>query len=151
MLKNLTCGPDNKCCVQLRDYGLLLLRLVAGGFMLTHGIPKLMNFETLSQTFPSTLGLGSKPELILIIFAEVFASIALILGLFTRLASIPLIIGLGVAAFIGHAGGPFKEMELPLLYMSIYIVILLTGPGKIALDTLIYNKFCPSAKKNSLS
>ena len=35
------------------------------------------------------------------------------------------------------------------VYFAMYVVLLLTGPGKIALDTLIYNKFCPHGKKNT--
>ncbi|MFV0390605.1 MAG: DoxX family protein [Paludibacteraceae bacterium] len=142
------CGTNENCCINLRDWGLLLLRLVVGAFMLTHGIPKLMNFSMLSESFPAMLGLSPKMGLILIIFAEVFASIALIFGLLTRLATIPLIIGMAVAAFAGHAGAPFNVMEIPLLYMSIYIVLLLTGPGKYALDTFIYKKCCPRGKKS---
>ena len=83
----------------------------------------------------------------LIIFAEFFCSIALLFGFLTRLAVIPLIIGMSVAAFVAHAGAPFNGRELPLLYLAMYVVLLLTGPGKIALDTLIYNRFCPHSKK----
>lgn len=149
IMTKLFCDNDSKCCINLRDWGLLLFRVVLGAFMLTHGIPKLMNFAAVSENFPPMLGLSSKMGLILIIFAEVFASIALILGLFTRLATIPLIIGLGVAAFVGHAGDPFGAKELPLLYTSMYVVLLLTGPGKISLDALIYNRFCPSSRKKN--
>lgn len=144
MMKRFNC-PSSRCCFSLKDVGLLLLRWMVGVFMLTHGIPKMMNFDALSQTFPSVLGLSASMGLLLIIFAEVFASVLLLLGLFTRLATIPLIIGLGVAAFVVHAADPFAAKELALVYLIIYLVLLLTGPGKIALDRLIYNRFCPNA------
>lgn len=134
-------------CPELKDVGLLILRLVVGFFMLTHGWQKLSNYDAMLQQFPPMLGLSSEIGLSLIIFAEFFCSIALILGLLTRFASIPLIIGMTVAAFVAHSGQPFINKELPLLYLGMYVVLLLTGPGKIALDTILYNKFCPHAKK----
>lgn len=146
-MTKLFCDPNDARCVNYRDLGLLLLRVTVGVFMLVfHGLPKLQNFAELSQTFPPMLGMSSQVGLTLIIFAEVFASIALILGLFTRLATIPLIIGLGVASFVAHAGDPMSAREMSMLYFLLYIVILLTGPGKLSLDTLIYNKFCPHGK-----
>lgn len=144
------CSPDSKCCTSLKDWGLLVLRLVVGIFMLTHGWAKLSNYAEMSQQFPPMLGLSSQVGLTLIIFAEFFCSIALILGLFTRLAIIPLIIGMAVAAFVAHGADPFSVKETSLLYLGIYVTLLLTGPGKIAIDTLIYNRFCPSSKNKTI-
>lgn len=138
---------DRIKCLHLKDVGLLFLRLFVGSFMLTHGLSKLLNYNEISQTFPPMMGLSSQVGLTLIVFAEFFCSIALIVGLFTRLAAIPLIIGMSVAAFAAHAGQPFGARELPLLYLVIYVTLLLVGPGKIALDTLIYNRFCPHGKR----
>lgn len=148
-MTKLFCNTDDKCSTNLRDLGLLVLRLVVGFFMLTHGWAKLSNFAEMSEQFPPMLGMSSKMGLTLIVFAEFFMSIALILGLFTRLAAVPLLIGLGVASFIAHAGDPFTARELSLLYFFLYVVIILTGPGKFSLDTLLYNKFCPSSKRKT--
>ncbi len=148
-MNKLLCKTDSKCCKNPTDWGLLVLRLVAGIFMLTHGWAKLSNFSEMSGQFPAMLGMSSQMGLILIIFAEFFCSIALILGLFTRLATIPLIIGMAVAAFMAHATDPFSARELPLLYLGVYVTLLLAGPGKYAIDTLIYNRFCPRAKKKT--
>lgn len=35
---------------------------------------------------------------------------------------------------------PFAKQELPLLYASFYLVILIAGPGKFSIDNMIYNK-----------
>ena len=96
--KDNACCSTKSCCFSLQDFGLLLFRLILGVFMLTHGWAKLSNFSEMSQGFPGMLGMSSSLSLSLIIFAEFFCSIALILGLLTRLAVIPLIIGLGIAA-----------------------------------------------------
>ncbi|NLO70258.1 MAG: DoxX family protein [Porphyromonadaceae bacterium] len=137
----LFCDADNKTCIQFRDYGLLVLRLVVGIFMLTHGWAKLSNFSEMSQEFPPMLGLSPQIGLTLIVFAEFFCSIAIILGLLTRLSTIPLIIGMGVAAFVAHAADPFSAKEMALLYLGVYVTLLLTGAGKLSFDRLIYNKF----------
>ncbi|MHB9055292.1 MAG: DoxX family protein [Paludibacteraceae bacterium] len=142
---------NSKCCTGLTDWGLLILRLVAGTFMLTHGWAKLSNYSEMSLQFPSMLGLSSQVAFSLIIFAEFFCSIALILGLFTRLATIPLIIGMAVAAFVAHGTDPFEKKEMALLYLAVYVTLLLTGSGKFAIDTLIYNKFYLHRRKDKVN
>ena len=123
------------------DFVLLLLRLVVGGFMLTHGIGK---FEKLFSgepiTFPDPIGVGATASLALVVFSEVFCSLFLIFGIATRLSSIPLIITMLVAAFIAHADDGFGKQELPLLYTVIYIVLVISGSGRIAFDNWIYQK-----------
>ncbi|HRP39801.1 MAG TPA: DoxX family protein [Chitinophagales bacterium] len=123
------------------DFVLLLLRLVVGGFMLTHGIGK---FEKLFSgepiTFPDPIGVGATASLALVVFSEVFCSLFLIFGIATRLSSIPLIITMLVAAFIAHAADGFGKQELPLLYMVIYIVLVISGSGRIAFDNWMYQK-----------
>lgn len=115
---------------------LIIFRVVIGVFMLTHGMQKLSNFDSLQSSFPDPIGLGSSFSLVLIILAEVGCSLLIILGAFTRLATIPLIFGMIVAAFIVHSGGGFSGRELPLFYMAMYIVLLITGPGAYSLDSL---------------
>lgn len=145
-MKNNLCHTDSKIKVCAYNWGLLILRLVLGGFMLTHGIPKLMNFSQLSQNFIPVLGSPSL-GLILIIGAEVFCTIAIILGLFTRLAAIPPIIGMLVATIAVHGSDPFRVMELPLLYASMFAVIALVGAGKFSLDYLIGKKYCKKTQE----
>ena len=121
----------------LASFGLLVLRCAIGAMMLTHGLAKLSNFSALSQTF-DPIGMGGVLSLSLVIFAEVFCSIALILGLLTRLAAIPLIVAMCVAAFVTHAGQPFTAKELALLYLTFYSVIFMIGPGRYSIDRLLW-------------
>ena len=100
---------------------LLITRIAVGSFMLTHGIPKLMKFfSTGDITFSDPLGVGTIPSLMMAIFAEVFCSILVILGLGTRIAVIPLIITMLVAVVLVHASDPFGKKELGLMYLTIY-------------------------------
>ena len=123
---------------QTFDWAILLLRLVSGGLMLIHGIPKLnMLLSGGEIQFANPLGLGMATSLILAVFAEVFCSILILLGVFTRLATIPLIITMLVAALITHGADPFGKKELALMYLTIYVAILLLGSGKFSLSKLI--------------
>lgn len=123
------------------SFATLVLRLGLGLLMiLNHGYDKLTHFAMYSQKFSDPYHIGVKASLSLTIFAEFFCSAFIVLGLFTRLACIPLLIAMGTAFFIvhhlnyhgGQGGG-----ELPLLYLIGYIVLLFAGPGKVSLDRFI--------------
>lgn len=121
------------------NYILLILRLVAGGFMLTHGLGKFIKlFGSDPIQFADPIGLGVTASLILTVFAEVLCSAFLILGLATRLSAIPLLITMLVAAFVVHATDGFGKQELPLLYAAMYLVIAIAGAGKYSIDKKIY-------------
>jgi putative oxidoreductase len=118
--------------------GLLLLRLAAGGMMLVgHGWGKLINYGAKVSVFPDPLGVGSMMSLSLAVFAEVFCSIAIILGLATRFAAIPLVITMSVAAFIIHADDPWQKKEFALLYLVPFLTLIFTGAGRFSLDSVI--------------
>ena len=121
------------------DLGLLLLRVALGAGMMTHGLPKLMNYSERVEKFSDPIGLGSEFSLILTILAEVFCSLLLMLGLYTRLVLIPLIITFIVVAFIVHGADSFGQKEKALLYLIPYLVLMLTGPGKFSLDRIRNN------------
>lgn len=123
------------------DFALLILRLAAGGFMLTHGIGKFEHlFSGEPIMFPDPMGVGATVSLALVVFAEVLCSIFLIFGIATRLSAIPLLITMLVAAFIVHAEDGFGKQELPLLYAVVYIVLAIAGSGKVSLDRWIFNR-----------
>ncbi|MGV3525148.1 MAG: DoxX family protein [Candidatus Sericytochromatia bacterium] len=121
----------------LGSLGLLILRLSVGGLMLTHGLPKLLNFGEMLTKFADPIGLGVPLSLILAVGAEVGCSLLLILGLATRLAAFPLMFTMAVAFFLVHGADPLGEKELPLLYLLSYLSLMLTGPGRFSLDHLI--------------
>lgn len=124
--------------IQHLDILLLILRVAIGFFMLTHGIGKLEKlFSGEEIKFGDPIGIGTTPSLALTVFAEVGCSILVILGLATRLAVMPLIITMAVAAFYVHLTQGFAKQEMALLYLLTYITLLITGGGKYSLDRLI--------------
>ena len=116
---------------------MLFLRLAVGILMMMHGYDKLTHFAQYETKFMNFLGMGQTTSLALNVFAEFFCSIFLILGLFTRLATIPLIIATCVMVFMAHKGDVFGEAETPALYLISYVVLLFVGPGKVSVDGMI--------------
>ena len=116
---------------------MLFLRIVAGGLMLVHGYDKMVHFNETAGQMMNFMGIGSKASTALVIFAEFFCSILLILGLFTRLACIPLIICMSVALFMAHNGDFLGKGQIAALFLICYIVLLFVGAGKVSVDNMI--------------
>lgn len=117
----------------------LLLRLCFAGTMITHGLQKLQNLNAMiSQTQPM-FGLSPSAVMYLLIFAEFFCAIFVLLGLFTRLTLIPLIIAMAVAFFSAH-NAKIDEGYAALSYLVVFLVLMLTGPGRFSVDGLMSNK-----------
>jgi putative oxidoreductase len=120
------------------SFAALVLRLGAGSLLLVnHGLDKLMHFQEKSAHFADPFHIGSVTSFALVVFAEFFCSLLIIMGLFTRLACIPLIISMGVALFSAHKGDFFGKGELAGLFLTCFITLLFTGPGKVSLDRFI--------------
>ncbi len=126
--------------------GLLLFRLTFGGFMLFgHGWGKLMSFGEISAKFPDPLGIGNKLSMGSAVFCEVVCAALVMLGLATRVAVLPLVFTMGVAAVIIHgsdsffmSGGAAKEPAL--IYLSAFGLLFFTGAGCFSLDALFRKK-----------
>ena len=121
------------------DIGLLWLRATIGAMMFgSHGWGKLMKLLGPDPIkFADPFGLGPGPSLFLAVGAEVGCAALLIVGLATRAAAVPLLITMVVAAFIIHGDDPFKKQEFALLYAVPCMTLMLTGPGRLSLDTLV--------------
>ena len=124
----------------LQSIGLLILRVVASLSLMTHGYGKLIRFEERSATFMSHLSLGSEVSLSLVIFAEFICPIFILLGIGTRIFSIPIIYTFIIIVFDIHIDDPFSKMEKGILFLTIYSTIFLSGPGKFSIDSFLKKK-----------
>lgn len=121
------------------DAAITLLRIVLGLTMfLAHGIPKVANYLMLTDVFPDPYGISGTLSLMLVIFAEFFCSLLLIVGLMTRVALIPLTFTMFTAFFVVHRADPFAQKELALIYLVGFIVLFITGPGRISIDGIVH-------------
>jgi putative oxidoreductase len=128
---------STKYSVGAFNFSMLVLRVVTGILLMSHGYSKLVKFSSLRFKFMDFMHLGSTTTLCLVIFAEFFCSIFLILGLFTRFAVIPIIITMFVIVFIVSGGDIFVDGEKATLFLASTITILFCGPGKISVDGMI--------------
>jgi len=113
---------------------LAILRIGFSGLLLTHGIPKIGKLFADTIEFPDPIGLGATLSLILVLIAEVVGPLFVIIGYKTKLATIPTIIMMMVAAFVVHLSDPIGTKEKALLFLIGFIAIYLAGPGKYAID-----------------
>ena len=114
-----------------------LLRLALGALIIPHGYGKLISFASKSATFSDPLHIGSPTSMALVIFAEFFCGVFILLGLFTRLACIPLIIAMLVIVFQVNNADFFGKAEKPALFLFGYMALMFMGPGKLSMDRLI--------------
>lgn len=123
------------------NIALFILRIGVALMMLTHGYPKLLRLLSDEPvTFATILGMSATLSLALAVFAEFLCSLLIFFGVGTRLASIPLIVTMSVAAFHVHGEDPFSRKEKALLFLLIFVVLLFTGGGKFSIDYLLLEK-----------
>jgi putative oxidoreductase len=131
--------------------GLLLLRIIIGFLMAFYGYEKLLHFNEMAASDfwaknISFLGMTGKFPLALTVFAELFCSIFLILGLYTRVSLLPLLFCMGyiivsvVKFSIIDSGDNGIEINSAFTYFIIYAVLFFTGPGKFSIDNKISKK-----------
>ena len=119
---------------------ILVVRVLFGILFLTHGYDKLMSHATLSDLFADPFGLGSTLSFWMVVFAEVVCSFALIFGILQRLVLIPMMFTMVIAFFVVHSGEVFAVKELSFIYLIMFIVLFVTGPGRYSFDAIIGNE-----------
>jgi putative oxidoreductase len=122
--------------------GLAALRVIVGTVFLAHGAQKLFVYG-LGGVAGAFGGMGVPLAGIAgpaVAFLEFFGGIALLLGRFTRVASLGLVgVMLGAIAFVHLAGGFFapEGVEFVLTLFATAVLFAITGPGGYSLDALL--------------
>lgn len=138
---------------------LLLLRLTLGYVMFFHGAQKMLGWFGGKgiEAFAGAAALQQLPVLPPIAWAwmaasaEVFGGILLMVGLLTRLATLPVIVTMVVAILTVHGANgfagfrdPVKGMqagyEYNLVLITMATALLLTGPGLISADAFLFRR-----------
>lgn len=123
---------------RLGDLSLACARIYFGAAMaFAHGIKKIPPSEKWIS-FVSELGFPL-PEVFAWSagFTELIGGGLIALGLATRVSSFFLIQTMLVAVVLGHAGDPFKKIELGLCYLFASLLFLGLGAGRYSLDAII--------------
>jgi putative oxidoreductase len=123
--------------------------VVVGLIALAHGTQKLFG-EGFDGVAVMMDGLGvPAPALaaVALVLTEVVGGAALILGLFTRLAAVPLAFSMLVATVLVHLPNGFFSssggVEFTLLLTVACVALALTGPGKASLDRVLTRRGIP--------
>lgn len=128
----------------MASLALLALRLWLGLTMFfVHGLDKLNHFNDIAAKFPNPIGIGVKPGLGLVTFAEIVGALLLALGLFSRIGALMLTIDMGVAFFLVHnmaIGMVPNSGELAFIYLAGFVTLFLAGPGKISMDMALFGR-----------
>lgn len=121
--------------------GPLVVRVVFGYFWLETGIAKVHNLDGFTQRFVGwgvpfpafSAGLSA--------WTELLGGLLIMLGLFTRLVCIPMLINMAVAVVLvvsANLTGLDDYVEADeIVYSLIFFWLLISGPGRASLDTLV--------------
>ena len=128
------------------SYGLLLLRVVVGGTMFSHGAQKLFGWfggHGLRGTAGFFEALGWRMPLAMAFLAGLAetSGVAFALGLLTPLAALGIAVVMLNAIFVVHwRNGFFNSnggVEFPLTLATVAVALAATGPGRFSIDRLI--------------
>ena len=125
--------------VAAADAGKLLLRLSVGTLILLHGIAKI--FSGPAGIIGMVERAGLPGELGYAVYlGEVIAPLAMILGLWTRLAAFVVALSMAVAIALAHMHELFAltrsggwALELQGMFLFTALAVALIGPGRYAL------------------
>lgn len=123
------------------DLGLLILRLGLGVMMILHGVAKISNglggIEAVlaAQNLPSWIAYG-------VYVGEIIAPLFMIVGYYTRLASLVFVVNMIVAVALVHPNDIFVltntggwAIEMQGLYILGALTLVFTGTGKYAIGS----------------
>ena len=122
--------------------GLTIIRILVGIFITYHGF-EVFNKQMMNDYgkwltdmhFPSPLFMAYLGKSI-----EFAAGVLFTIGLFTRIAIIPLIVTMLVITYGMGEGKIFMDNQHPFLFVLLFLVIFFTGPGKFSLDYYLFGK-----------
>ncbi|MBA1229783.1 DoxX family protein [Pseudomonas viridiflava] len=118
----------------LLAWGLLFMRVSVSLLLLhVHGLPKLMHWSEEVQRIEDPFGLGGTLTLGLAVFAEVICPVLLILGVWARLACLPILAVLAVAVLFVHPEWSMEQGQFAWLLMILFAGLALTGPGALVI------------------
>lgn len=128
---------------KVQGWGLTILRVVVGAVFFVHGFQKLflMGFGGVADMME---GIGvPAPGLfaVVVTLVELLGGLALILGVFTRLAAVSLAVDMLVATLTVHMPNGFSVQnggfEFTLVLLAASVALAVAGPGEAALDRFL--------------
>lgn len=128
----------------MSSVGLLVLRLGAGGYMMSHGWGKVgMVFRGEFMDKFDPIGLGPHLSLVGAATGEFLCALLVLVGAGTRFAAGVVVFTMLIAAFVVHANDPWTmgagaSKEPALLFAIMFATLIFAGAGKFSIDGLIW-------------
>ena len=120
---------------------LLLFRIAISPEMMTaHGLKKIGIGVAEAEHVPNPFYLPETLNSLFAISANLFFPVLVILGLFTRIAVLPILAVTLTGYFVVHWNDSFLEQDMPFMYSVCYLFLLVSGPGKYSLSYYINKK-----------
>ena len=154
LFRSLT-SPDSTLAASLARWAPIPLRLIVGYGFIAHGYAKIVKHPEVFAMILQALGVPA-PHLMAwaTILIELLGGLAILLGAFVPLASIPMAVVLLVAIFTVHLPFGFTSIKLmavtaagpqfgppgyetDLLYLACLVALVIGGSGPYAVDALI--------------
>lgn len=128
-----------------RWLALLLARLAVGLLFMSTGWGKVHNLDKVTGFFEH-LGIPAPAyNAVLVGYSELICGTLLVLGLLTRFATVPLVVSMIVAICTAKASDIHGLFDLvgtdEFTYLVVLIVVAILGPGSVAMDQLLANRF----------
>lgn len=124
-----------------RPFALLAGRLAVGLLFVSTGWGKVHDIPKVTSFFASLHIPAPGFNAVLVGYSELLCGAALVVGLLTRLATIPLIVSMVVAiltAKLGDLHGLFDLVGFDeFTYLVVLVMIAVLGPGTISVDHLL--------------
>lgn len=123
------------------NIGMLLFRIaVCMELIFVHGFKKLGIGTAEAEKVPNPLHLPEVFNAAFAVSANIFFPFFVLIGLFTRLATLPTLAVTLTGFFVVHINDAAIVRDTPFIYSIIFLFIAILGPGKYAVDTYIYKK-----------
>ncbi|MDP5199081.1 DoxX family protein [Flavobacterium sp. DG2-3] len=127
---------------QLNNVALLFFRIaISAELIYAHGLKKVGVGTAMAEVVPNPLGLSEAFNQAFATTANLVMPLFIILGLMTRLATLPILAVTLTGYFVLHFNDPILVKDVPLVYSLCFLLIGFTGAGKYSMDHYISRKF----------
>ena len=139
MLKFLKTTLLSNTSTKTMDFCLLFFRIaISTELIIVHGLKKI-GIGSIAEVVPNPFGIPERINEVFAIAANIFFPQLVIMGLFTRLATLPILAVTLTGYFVVHGGDPLPERDIPFMFSLGYLMIAFAGPGKYSLDHYFFN------------
>ncbi|TCC89228.1 DoxX family protein [Pedobacter frigiditerrae] len=116
------------------DFCMLFFRIaISLELIFVHGLKKI-GINGLPETVPNPFNMPQSLNEIIAIAANLFFPQLIIMGLFTRLSTLPILAVTLTGYFIVHGNDSLLERDIPFMFSLGYLMIAFAGPGRYSLD-----------------